>query len=193
MELRDIIEAAADNDPRQWGDWPPQRPVTSAELEERVTEEDLTRQLAAELADQREPFRFSPRATAMAERLFNSRVRQEGTPRTLGADLPGGSAIPADMATHRFRLQTTPPPAVTFDSGPGDTPVLQFMQDGRIYIRGQLVDDNQEVYAALLNWMQASGHYPQDRHREGLNKPEPQSEPPEPGRSRFDILREGQP
>lgn len=35
--------------------------------------------------------------------------------------------------------------------------VLRFNSDGKVYIRGKLVDDNQKVYSAMLNFLTNAG------------------------------------
>jgi len=36
--------------------------------------------------------------------------------------------------------------------------VIRIQPDGEIYIRGEKVDDNQRVYAAMLGFLKDSGH-----------------------------------
>jgi len=39
---------------------------------------------------------------------------------------------------------------------------IKFTVGGKIYVRGELVDDNVEVYQAFKNWLGRTGYYTED-------------------------------
>ena len=72
--------------------------------------------------------------------------------------------------------------------------VLRFEPNGRVYVRGELVDDNMDVYAALLDWGHQSSIIP-DRVHEwakeyGYVSREERNKPISGGITRYQLLKE---
>jgi hypothetical protein len=87
---------------------------------------------------------------------------------------------------------TTAEPSLEFRLDENPTPVLEFHTDGKVYVRGELVDNNKEIYSAIVDFLYNVRQIPHDsqeyRRREGLDKP-----PESRGMSRFEILKNGTP
>lgn len=74
---------------------------------------------------------------------------------------PDGEFLYAD-STASLSLQPPPPNNITFwNSGPENEQreVLRFETDGRVFVRGEQVDDNLEIYAAFLRWGISAGAF----------------------------------
>jgi len=73
-----------------------------------------------------------------------------------------------------------------------DEEILRFEPQGRVFVRGQQVDDNREIYAAFLHWGVKSGLMSRSVMDKWVMENNYKDLPVEPGKNRYEILTENE-